>query len=219
MNESIDLECPRCRQRLRVPAEFAGKHVSCPDCGHGIEVPGPTGITESAPAPRSLAPAPAADPYADSDPYGESSANERDRYPDIGSPIRRPAGSAHGVLAPAIVMLIVACIGLLLNLVGCGIALGPERPVDPQAPPLVQELLKGGQGPMAASIQGFFALLSLVTIFGSIQMMRSKTWGLGLAASILSMLNFGNCVCFIGLPVGIWAMVALVNQDAKEAFS
>jgi len=43
-------------------------------------------------------------------------------------------------------------------------------------------------------------------------------WPLAMTASILSMLNFGNCCCLLGIPVGIWALVILLMPDVKEAF-
>jgi hypothetical protein len=225
-HETIDVECPHCQQRLRIPAINAGKAIYCPDCNGVIQVPGKTGITEEAPKPHSKP--------ADHDPYDKPSRRRASDYEDdpydgdrrrddddFAADIRRQRGSDVGgrVLPPAICMLIVAIIGLLLNILGVVMAIAGEERVDPNAPPFLQEFAKNQHGPLAASIQGSFALLSLATIVGSIQMMRRKTWGLSLTASVLSMVNIGNCCCLFGLPFGIWALVALVNPDVKDAFS
>jgi len=45
----IDVNCPECSGRIRVPDKYAGKRVKCPKCQGGIAVPG--GQTPRAPAP------------------------------------------------------------------------------------------------------------------------------------------------------------------------
>ena len=123
-------------------------------------------------------------------------------------------------MPPAICMIVVAVLGLLLNSFGVVIALtGADFAVDPNAPPMLQQIVRDSKGPIPATVQGTCALLSALTILGSAQMLRRKTWGLALGAAILSIVNFGNCCCLIGLPVGIWGIVALTNQDVRDAFS
>ena len=41
---------------------------------------------------------------------------------------------------------------------------------------------------------------------------------LGIAASIVAMINFGNCCCLLGIPIGIWSLVILMQPDVKAAF-
>jgi hypothetical protein len=71
---------------------------------------------------------------------------------------------------------------------------------------------------MAAIVQAGFLVLNLVILFGGIQMLRLKTWGMALAASILSIVDFGSCCCIAGIPLGIWALVILLMPDVKQAF-
>jgi hypothetical protein len=96
---------------------------------------------------------------------------------------------------------------------------GAPEPVNPQDPPFLQELAKNSHGPLTSAMQGGFALMSAVTILGSVQMMRRKTWTFGLIGAILSIVNFGNGCCLLGLPFGIWAIVTLNDAEVKDAFS
>jgi hypothetical protein len=50
-------------------------------------------------------------------------------------------------------------------------------------------------------------------------MMKLKSWGMGVAGAILSMLNFGGCCCVLGIPVGIWSLMVLLSPDAMSIFS
>ena len=48
--------------------------------------------------------------------------------------------------------------------------------------------------------------------------MRSLTgYGMALTASILAMLPC-YCGCVVGVPIGIWALIVLLNAEVKEAF-
>jgi ABC-type proline/glycine betaine transport system permease subunit len=50
-------------------------------------------------------------------------------------------------------------------------------------------------------------------------MRQLKGRGLAIAGAILAMIPlFTCCCCVIGLPVGIWALVVLMNAEVKAAF-
>lgn len=203
-DKEIDLECPRCHQRLRVPASKAGTMIWCHDCDAGIEVPGETRMQGAPSWPRNDSPW----------------SGENDELPEPRIRRTRTAAASGAVLPPAICMMVVAAIGLLCNISGLVIAASdPEFGVDAQAPPVLQQWVRNSKGWFQATVQGSCAFLSAFTILGSVQMMRRKTWGLGLAASIVSMINFGNCCCLFGLPVGIWALVAITNAEVRDSFS
>lgn len=65
---------------------------------------------------------------------------------------------------------------------------------------------------------GCAELIYLTILAGAIQMLRFKTWGLGMAASILCMTPCG-CLCFVGVPLGIWGIVMLSQGPVRETFS
>jgi predicted Zn finger-like uncharacterized protein len=219
----IQTTCPSCSQQVRVPDQLLGRNVKCPACSHvflATDASGgvPPTRPERVPPPSSYEDQAPADDYEDSAPeqddYGDERPRRRRRR-------RRSGGGAAGrVMAPAICMLIVAALGFLINSLSLvtALALPPEK-VEAGDPPFVQEFKKNSRGPLAAGVQGLCVLMSLVTVFGSIQMMRTQTYGLAMTATILSMLNFGNCCCLFGLPFGIWGIAVLMNGDVKEAFT
>jgi len=65
---------------------------------------------------------------------------------------------------------------------------------------------------------GCAELIYLTVLAGAIQMLRFKTWGLGLLASILCMSPCG-CLCFLGVPLGIWGIVMLSQGPVRGTFS
>jgi len=124
------------------------------------------------------------------------------------------------VVAPGIALIVVGVLGLLLSIFSVGIAvLGTPPAPDPTKTPFENSFQRGRYGPTAAVIQSGFIILNSVIIAGGIAMVRVKTWGLALTSTIIAMVNFGNCCCIIGLPVGIWSIVILFQEDVKRAFN
>jgi hypothetical protein len=121
------------------------------------------------------------------------------------------------VTAPAIALVVVGAVGLAASLFNIGWAF-VEQGIDPTAPEMVRRFQQGAKGPVAAAVQTAFALVNVLIIFGGVQMMRFRSWGLALTAAILAMLNFGSCCCVAGLPVGIWSLVVLLMPEVKAAF-
>ena len=123
------------------------------------------------------------------------------------------------VMAPAITLIALASLGLVGAIFGAVVSATAEPDqISYSAPPLVELIQANRTGPVAASIQAGFAALNVVILFGAIQMLRFKMWGVAFTISILSMLNVGNCYCVLGLPVGIWSIVVLTHPDVKNAF-
>ncbi len=122
------------------------------------------------------------------------------------------------VLAPAIALIVVGVVGLVVSLFNFGFSF-TDPVIDPNAPEFIQGLQAGATGPVVAVVQGIFCLVNLFLIGGGIQMSRIRTRGIALAASILAMINFGTCCCLVGLPVGIWSVVILLQPEVKAAFA
>jgi hypothetical protein len=61
--------------------------------------------------------------------------------------------------------------------------------------------------------------ISALVLWSGLQMRQLKGRGLAIAGAILAMIPcFTGCCCVIGLPVGIWALVVLMNAEVKAAF-
>lgn len=106
---------------------------------------------------------------------------------------------------------IVACIfGLLFNLLGIGAGtLGGVARDERFA-----QLLGGTLG-MVSNLLGL--VLYSVAIWGALKMKALQSYGLSVASAVIVMLPC-SCCCLIGLPIGIWALVVLLNADVKAAF-
>lgn len=59
---------------------------------------------------------------------------------------------------------------------------------------------------------------SAVLIFGGLQMMRMKSWGLCVTACALAMLPCWGCCC-IGLPLGAFGLYVLFQSEIKASFT
>ncbi len=86
-------------------------------------------------------------------------------------------------------------------------------------PDWLNEMERGSRGIVAALVQVAFVIVNGVIIFGGAMMIRVKLWGLAFAAAILAMINFGNCCCVIGMPIGIWSVIILNMVDVRQAFA
>jgi hypothetical protein len=135
--------------------------------------------------------------------------------------------AASKVQAPALALIIITAISLVLNL-GLFFAAPAvansvlqffqsrvELPPGQQAPQVTRTIVDYFTDLMLGIIGGGFV------IFGAIQMKNLQMWGVSLAACIVAMIPYlysGPCCCLFGMPVGIWGLVVLLNQDVKAAF-
>jgi hypothetical protein len=127
--------------------------------------------------------------------------------------------SAPGkLILPAMALICVAGLGLLLSGFNFFYSFG-EANVDPNADPMVQEFQRGAVGPAATGIQGAFLLVNLFIIVCGVQMMKLQNWGLGVAGSVLAILNIGSCCCVLGLPVGLWSLAVLMSPDIISMYT
>lgn len=126
-----------------------------------------------------------------------------------------PGGALEKTKLPAIFMMIAMGIGiawqllsLVLNLLGTGMgALGGDA----------------GMANMMSGVVGMvFNFISLFTggfvIFAMTKMMKGQAWGLALAGVIVGMLPCLGPCCWLGIPIGIWALVVLMDENVKRQF-
>ena len=119
--------------------------------------------------------------------------------------------------APAIALIVVAAIGglfqilgLLLNILGTGFATGMG------GNEALGNLMSGSIG-IGLGLLGL--AMTVVVILGALKMKNGESYGFALAASIIAMVPCISPCCVLGLPVGIWALVVLLNADVKAAFA
>jgi hypothetical protein len=55
-------------------------------------------------------------------------------------------------------------------------------------------------------------------IFGAMKMRNLESWGIALAATIVSMVPYASPCCCSGIFIGIYGLVVLMNSEVKAAF-
>jgi cation transport ATPase len=229
----IETQCPSCQSKLKAPDTLLGKNVRCPSCQQTFTVEAPpddaraeTSVTAKPAEPsRKRASSITAEPEAprrgryedeaedadndlDDEEYEEERKRKRRR--------RRREAAASAVAGPAIALM---CVGglavllsitsLLLNLIGAALLAAPQAGAG--GPEEIFHAASGAVGAIFGIVWGG------VVLSGAWQMYRLKTYGYAMAAAIVAMLPCNGC-CLLGLPFGIWALVALNGPDVKDAF-
>ncbi len=135
-------------------------------------------------------------------------------------PDRQAAKSA--LMAPAIILIIIAALGILLGIIGLAL---PQVFAEllaraPQNDPNMEKLQETLQAQRGVNIIQYvlLILLSGTVLFGSIQMVRLRSYGLARAAAIISIIPCVGSCCGLGIPFGIWALVVLMKPHVKAAF-
>jgi hypothetical protein len=94
---------------------------------------------------------------------------------------------------------------------------GPGGP-DLQQIMQIQNTIMQALGP-AMAIFGLVAVaLNGLAFWGSLSMLNAKRHGLAITAAILTMLPVTSPCCLVGLPIGIWALVALNRPGVAAVF-
>lgn len=160
-----------------------------------------------------------------SNPYGDYSQLPQ----STPGPSHSTGGGGGGakITAPAIGLIVCGAVdGIygVLNMVGHIIGNGGGvADVPPDAPPALRQILEGmnNANPVVGVITSLVMIaVAALIIFGGVQMLRRQTYGLAMAASILTMLPCLTCLgcCGVGEGIGIWALVVLSQEDVKRAF-
>jgi hypothetical protein len=128
-----------------------------------------------------------------------------------------PGDPAQKVAVPAILMIVFASIalafgilGLVLMLVGSGMGAMFGGSSDAAA-----QMFSGAIGTVS---YGISILFNGFVLFGAVQMKKLANYNLALIAAVLCMLPCSVC-CLINTPIGIWALVVLLDQGVKAAFT
>jgi hypothetical protein len=59
--------------------------------------------------------------------------------------------------------------------------------------------------------------LDTLTLYAAWQMRQLRSWGVSMAGAIVAMLPCSPC-CLLSLPIGVWAVVVLIDANVKAAF-
>ncbi len=59
--------------------------------------------------------------------------------------------------------------------------------------------------------------ISIVILLGGWRVRQRRSYSLGIVSAVLVMLPV-NLTCCVGIPVGVWALVVLLNDDVRKSF-
>jgi hypothetical protein len=213
----FDIHCTACGQKLRVPDSLLGRTVQCATCKAKFMAaaesapPVEAELDEADEVPSSFRRRLAEDESDDDseDDYEpRRPRRRRRRRRDVSMKVQVPAWL---LLAASIGGSLLMTLWLIFNLL---VNLGKIKDLDGQ---LVAETPAVAFGGFA-----FWMVLTLIwggfTTVGAVQMLRLRNLPLAITACIVAMLPC-SCGCFVGLPIGIWGLVVLLQADVQKAFN
>lgn len=222
-----NVSCPNCGEVLRVPDELLGRKVRCAACqtvftaeATAQSPPTPTRREEPSPPPPRRRPRDEADEDRWDD--EDDRPRRRDDYEDDEDEERRTRRNRRRqrakekVALPATLMIIVGCLFILGNLLGIAFnAAGFENPFMKGMDPKTREIAN------VANYIGFTVglVFAVFTIIGGFKMRSLSGKGLAWAGAIVTLLNCQTLCCLLGIPVGIWSIVVLSNEDVSRSFT
>ena len=164
-----------------------------------------------------------------------------DRFDDDRDPPRRGnlAAARSKVTLPAILLILVGLAGVAVEGVSlAGAIAAPQafgqayadafKPIIESQPPSkqrddqlaqieqVRQMRLDTPLSLASVIVG--GLASALILVGGLRMKALKGWGLAVTGSVLTFYPLGGCLC-CGAPLGLWALIVLMNADVKAAFA
>jgi hypothetical protein len=126
------------------------------------------------------------------------------------------------VNAPAIALIVMAGIGILgqlislvLRMLGTGMSMMSMPGSGSDGSEQLAAMMSGTLG-VVAGILGI--LVGGFIIFAAMKMRALQSWPLALAASVVAMLPCLSPCCCLGLPIGIWSLVVLLDNNVKASF-
>jgi hypothetical protein len=196
---ALNVECPACGDGLEVDEEYRGWTVRCPSCRHEF-------VAASDEPPR----------------RGRSGRRRpRDEEPDddeviddARAAVASPAAwlRVYGMLQVVGGFLGILLAGAMLVMVGNNPPPG-RRPGQNADEVMVNIVLVG-----FCSV--FAIVVGAVTTLGAGRMARLESHGWGMTAAVLSLGSILYCTCglFVGIPIGIWALVVLNKAEVTDGF-
>jgi hypothetical protein len=211
--ETEVVSCPACKHLLRVPADWLGQTVQCPECKATFTAPTRAGdaltdpVLISAPAPVRVAPA-------------------------------RPKRDLM-LMLPAFGLMLVGVVSLIINgymggrflldpafasatarqqiLMTRQMGFGAEDPEEDRAR-LDEERAAEAVKWLRVGLPAF-AVVGAVIFVGGVAMVRRKGYRLAQVACVLAALNLPNLCCLPGAIFGLWGMLMLMSDEGREHFA
>jgi predicted Zn finger-like uncharacterized protein len=217
----IDVHCPSCSQKLKVPDSLVGRKVRCQKCNTAFEAVEELDMEIVEEPPVENVEIVEAPPKADrvERTARRSEPKEDDDEDDFRQRRRRRKRRSDPVAllkVPALLLFITGYVGVALNILGIiinlirlirGVASAPAG-ANVNAMPFVMGM---GTGVVIT------ALWCGTVIRGAQSMSAVNNYQLALAGCMVACVPC-SCSWLLGLPAGIWGLVVLMQKDVKDAF-
>jgi hypothetical protein len=202
--ETEVISCPACRHAVRIPTDWLGTTVQCPECQATFTAPRREGDSLTAAVLISAS-------------------------PHSHSPRRKPADSA--IWIPAFGLMLLGVISLIVNgITAVEIARDPVR-FEQRKKQEAEEVLKSmglnqqavGNNPGAnwrflAALSGWGILCGAASFAGGLGMALRKWYWLACLGSGLAIVNVAGCCCVPGAFFGVWALALLRTEETRKHF-
>lgn len=133
---------------------------------------------------------------------------------NVAMAMSKVSGPAIGLMVTAGIGLFCALLGVVIHLVGMGMS-GMGAFGGGDQPNAFAQMMGGTFG----LVINFIGIVMAAVIFmGASKMRKLESYGLAMAVSIIAMIPCISPCCLIGLPIGIWALVVLLDPNVKAAF-
>src|SRR5262245_60321285 len=128
-----------------------------------------------------------------------------------GVAMAKVSGPAIGLMVVAGIGICIQILGILAKLLGMGFAAAQAQE---QGMPMASFFM----GPIGIMVGFFDILVGILILVGAIKMKKLESYGLAMTVSILAMIPCISPCCVIGIPIGIWALIVLMDPNVKAAF-
>ena len=201
-SETEVISCPACKHLLRVPADWLGQSVQCPECQATFAAPRRDGESLTDPVLITAAPSPPAAP----------------KRPD------------HALWLPAFGLMLVGIVSLIVNgLTLVDLSRDPEQFEELKKAEAENLAKMMGQDPQAGNNRGvdwrFFAatagwgiLCAAASFAGGIGMVLRRWYWLARVGSVMAIFNVAGCCCVPGALAGIWSWTLLRTEEGRLHF-
>src|SRR5262245_24331536 len=200
------ITCPTCCQSIQGANNLNCQMINCPSCNHEFstglekerEPASSTWTPECKPPPVRQPPQP--------DRYVAREPSEWDENPNLWRRGIDPSGAMIKVIPPGMGLAVTGVAGIVIGI------------------SLLALLIFSMDNSSEAGVAFLFAasfrcLMSATVFFGSIGMIQLKRHNLARLAALLASVPGVSPCLLIGLPFGIWGMIALNDKEVKRVFS
>jgi hypothetical protein len=136
-----------------------------------------------------------------------------------------PGPAKEKVKIPAFALMGVAALGILwqlfwmvVNILGAGASI-----MGGMASDMPSEMGGGMASMMSGGIGILFGVIAIacgvVVLLAAMKMKNLQSWVFSVIGAVLAAIPCFSPCCCLGLPVGIWALIVLMNKDVKAAFA